>query len=130
MDKKGYIDEETYSTDLNGYTDFTTVLEYQAPVHYADAFKDAVNTQKIVSHSDIAISNFIRKNKNGEFEFALMETIVPSTLERDGYSGILLEVPFNVDNFMFQLFLTEQEMQIVDYIGFLFLLYLLILTYN
>ncbi len=89
-----YIDNETYSTDLNGYTDFTTIPEFQAPVHYKNAFKGSIDTQKIISNPDIVVSNLIRKNENGEFEFALMETIVTSTLGRDGYYGILLETPF------------------------------------
>lgn len=88
------FEEETYSTDLNGYVDFTTVPESQQKVTYQNFVDRNTNNQKIISLTDIASCCFIRKNDKGELEFALIETITPSTLGRDGYSGITLEVPF------------------------------------
>lgn len=86
--------EETYSTDLNGYVDFTNVPESQSKVTYQNFIDGNSNNQKVISLTDVAISCFIRKSDNGELEFALIETVTPATLGRDGYSGITLEVPF------------------------------------
>lgn len=86
--------ENKYINPGNGWYDFTTVPEEEAQVNYINYITGQKNNQKVITNTDIAISHLIRKGKNGEKEFALVETIVPSTIKREGYNGILLEVPF------------------------------------
>lgn len=69
------FEEETYFTDLNGYVDFTNVPESQQKVTYQNFIDRNANNQKIISLTDIASSCLIRKNDEGELQFALIETI-------------------------------------------------------
>ena len=86
--------ETKYTNPGNGWYDFTTVPEEESQANYINYITGKENNQKVVTNTDIAISHLIRKGKSGEKEFALIETSVPSTINREGYNGVLLEVPF------------------------------------
>ncbi len=86
--------EEKYINPGNGWFDFTTVPDAEYQVNYNNFTTGQPNNQKVITNTDIAISHLVRKGKNGEMEFALIETIIPSTIKREGYNGVLLEVPF------------------------------------
>lgn len=86
--------EKKYVNSGNGWYDFSTVPEEESQANYVNYVTGKENNQKVVTNTDIAISHLIRKRKDGEKEFALIETPVPSTINREGYNGVLLEVPF------------------------------------
>ncbi len=97
-DKKYKLGEENYSTDMNGWTDFTDVPEAKRPITYHNPILDKEQTQNYTENTDILVVPLVRKNKKGEFEFGLVEKEVPATIATEGgkisktnYSGVMLE---------------------------------------
>lgn len=74
--------EKKHVNSGNGWYDFITVPEEELQANYINYVTGKENNQKVVTNTDIAISHLIRKGKNGEKEFALIETFVPSTTNR------------------------------------------------
>jgi len=97
-DKEYKLGEENYSTDMNGWTDFTDVPEAKRPITYYNPILDKEQTQNYTENTDILVVPLVRKNEKGEFEFGLIEKEVPATIATEGgkvskpnYNGVMLE---------------------------------------
>lgn len=92
---------DNYEKGWNGRMKRGELPEAQQKVTYRHPSKPGEKTsQNYIEYDDLAVVVFVRKNKDGQFEFGLVEQEAPAFIydENDektekGYHGIMLEAP-------------------------------------
>ena len=92
---------DNYEKGWNGRMEQGELPERQIKVTYPHPNKPGeMTSQNYIEYDDLAVVVFVRKNKNGQFEFGLTEQEAPAFIydENDektakGYNGVLLEAP-------------------------------------
>ena len=103
MERKIDIEKvyDNYKKGWNGRMKQGELPEIQKKVTYPHPSKTGeMTSQNYIEYDDLAVVAFVRKNKNGQFEFGLTEQEAPAFIydENDekttkGYNGVLLEAP-------------------------------------
>lgn len=103
MERKIDIEKvyDNYKKGWNGRMKQGELPEIQKKVTYPHPSKPGeMTSQNYIEYDDLAVVAFVRKNKNGQFEFGLTEQETPAFIydENDekttkGYNGVLLEAP-------------------------------------
>ncbi len=88
---------DNYEKGFNGRMNLSDLPEVQQKVTYPHPNKEGeMTSQNYIEYEDLAVVVFIRKGKNNEMEFGLIEKEAPAFAndeEAKGYYGILLEAP-------------------------------------